>query len=161
VRQRDHHGNLKDILAQVYGLLRVPAKEKLKIEAWIRWQPRGERTLGLWATSEAWRSEPESIRKEPICLDSDHASVRAYCNGMTTRHEKPADGSGPWRCYLATPISSLGDDPVRIGVMTLASTNEAWESSLNVLNHARLRYVFALLRGAGRDILGASPDAVS
>jgi len=155
-RQADAHKFLREqALRDVRDILKSPADEALKLEAWIRWYPE-ERQLGLWASSTGTWPDFDTMRKDPLSLGSNFAATRAFLNGAPN-YMKSGSQNSPWRSYLAKPIRYLEEDyyaHIPVGVISVASSREQDDSSINPRFRRATAKLFNYLDSVGWVLFG-------
>ncbi|MFG2127620.1 SIR2 family protein [Streptomyces sp. NPDC048751] len=162
--QRKHHEYLMRMLdEQVRPKLKAPPGEHLKIEVWLRWNPKAERKLCLWASSTGTWPDASSMQKLNISSKDEsggreptNSAMLAFTNGRPILGETPPGAPTRWRSYLSAPIWYMHENgPVAVGVITLASDLEAdgaEMSSIAKRNRARIAEVIPKLDNLGRQL---------
>ncbi|MGK2875491.1 MAG: SIR2 family protein [Nocardioides sp.] len=130
-RQKAAHERLVQLVRDVKDAVGIPAKEVIKAELWVRWEPHATRKLGLWASSSGGWTDVAAIHKTSIGLEGRYRAVDIFCGGApkffhADDEDQPLDRRARWRSYFGTPIwleSANGFLPV--GTIALASMNDA------------------------------------
>jgi hypothetical protein len=154
--QTADHERLRAELAKIRATLEVEADEIMKIEVWLRWDPKQARKLTLWASSTGTWTDFASMRNAEIQADSKYASVRAFCLGRPEIYATEGE-SNRWRTHLCVPVrihNGAGD--LLVGVISLASMRQLdadQSTEIAPRNGQKVDAVVALLREAGAGIV--------
>jgi hypothetical protein len=119
-------------------VLNAKEDEQLKVEIWLRWEPRSRRELGLWASSVGtWRSR-EIMRFAPLAPDSDNVAVNVFTQGrvIAPRLSK----TGRWLAVGGVPLSytEKHSAQVPIGAAVIASMQGSASGVLVDKSHSAL-----------------------
>ena len=128
------HDILQMASIAVASILEAAADEKLKVEFWVRWAPKTQREVRLWATSIGTLTDEDLMRHGELQHNSDYTSVRALLAGRPVL-EALEDGQAPdkrWRTHLSIPIRvPVGASEIPVGAITLASMSPRKFSALD------------------------------
>lgn len=157
--QSADHDQLRDELARIRAMLEVEADEVMKLEVWLRWEPKQSRKLTLWASSTGTWTDFASIRHAEIRADSKYASVRAFCLGRPEIYATEGE-SERWRTHLCVPVrihNGAGD--LLVGVISLVSMRQLdgdqfATTEIAPRNGQKVDAVVARLRDVGAGIIG-------
>lgn len=154
--QRDHE-ILLERLGQLQKRFKV-ARELMKLELWIRWQPGPtSRLLKLWASSTGTWLDERSAPTATIGNNSDYVSVQTFCLGRPGVHPQVSDR---WHTYLSVPIwvgTEQGQD-VPVAVISLASMEE--ETRIDRKEAARISNMVEELAMIGAELVsGVRPGS--
>lgn len=128
--------------------------ELLKVEIWIRRDPKRHRELELWGSSEVASRSEQAAHRSMLEYGSNYAAVRAFCQGFAVRGE--LSGSSRWNCYFSVPIFLAGAPwhNLPVGVVNLISTAGEQRSCLEALDDpAKWAALFTCLSDAGINLL--------
>ncbi|MCP2242705.1 SIR2 family protein [Lentzea aerocolonigenes] len=138
-RQLTDHQKLCEAMARIRQMLSIPQAETVKLEIWVRWDPRKPSGLRLWASTTNLWQHTEVMRCADIVANSAYTSVQAFCSGQPGIY--PSD-SDRWKTYLCVPtrVDSVDGD-LPIAVISLASMRDGKTSRISEKNGALLRRV--------------------
>jgi hypothetical protein len=152
-RQERHYRFLREeALPRLRDKLNAKGGERLKLEAWIRWNPE-KRRLALWASSNGSWPESQTMRKDRIASTTQIIATQAFQNGAPT-YEKDESELTRWKSYLAKPIRTRDREYgvfLPVGVICVASMAPQEESTLNPTIQTNRAELMVLL-----DIIGTS-----
>jgi NAD-dependent SIR2 family protein deacetylase len=153
---RDH----EVLLARLQTLQKAfkVARETMKLEIWIRWEPApANRTLKLWASSTGTWPDERSMPTATIGNNSQYVSVQTFCLGRPGVHVTKTDR---WRTYLSVPIwvGAEQSQDLPVAVLSLASMEE--ETRIDRKEAARISNMVEELTTIGKELVsGARPDS--
>jgi hypothetical protein len=135
-RQTRHQAFLlRNALPDVRTALRASNDEVLKVEVWLRWQPKRKRVLRLWASSVGTWAD-ESAMREASLRDFNHAlATECFVSGRPTiRYADTQDVTARWGVYLATPVWAVASKSFSFvaGVVVVASMSSPDRSAINI-----------------------------
>jgi hypothetical protein len=157
----------QELLAEVREFavktLKSARPEELKVELWVRYEPKRRRELQLWSSSQAATRPGQVAHRCRIENRSNYAAVRAFCQGFAVRGPL-LHGSGRWKSYFSVPII-LRSEPwhnLPVGVVNLISTVQEDRTCLKALNDPEVwGRLFERLSGVGTAILDPTSGALT
>lgn len=157
--QRKDHNELKRALDRIQktAAVMIGARERLKLELWVRWKPSSHcRGLQLWASSTGTWLDHQTMRNEEIDVDSEFLAVRAFCNGVVELQSGPNGPRDRWKKSLAVPIR-VGSESRKFqaGVIVLSTNVQGQGSIIDEHDDERMNTLIRLLTGTGRERLEA------
>lgn len=146
-------------------------EETYKVELWVRHEPSAQRNLALWAASTGILKDRRALKYEPLGLDTNNASIRAFIEGKpfwlakedldsielrAQKREWIERIEGRWPRYLAVPIrlDETLNANIPVGVITLAAKGGT-HTNVPINNVDAMDRVLSILRSAGRALLKA------
>ena len=148
--------------------------ERIKVELWVRSNPKDLRRLCLWGTSAGPLLDRSILRSEELRLGSGNASIRAFVEGQPQfvsrdllvgeRFQTVRQKAGPsrWRAFLSVPVRidySTEADPqpvgLPLGVITLATMDKVDESDIPHRSTQHMEEMVRMLKSVGQKLLQA------
>lgn len=135
VGERYYQDRCQELLAdardQVRSQLSPKRDELLKLEIWIRRDPKKRRELELWGNSGSASRSTKGNARGHIENQSRYVAVRALCQGFDLRGPLEAAGSR-WHSHFSLPVVLQGAPWHRlpVGVLNLLSSRDEKTSCL-------------------------------
>lgn len=153
--------------------------ENYKLELWVRFDPRNNRQLALWASSSGVLTDRSCMKKEELDLGTKNVAVRGFIEGKPIWLAK-ADLSdetlpphkklwiemldGRWSRYLVVPIQLNepsqhyeGNPQITVGVISFASFSSGTENidktNIPINSAAHMLPIIDSMRNLGRSLL--------
>jgi SIR2-like domain len=136
------------------------AKERRRLELWVRAEPAQFRNLTLWGTSSGPIWDRSVLATHQVRLASGNASVAAFTEGRPQHYDVDALKSisdsnvGRWKSFLSVPVyTSVRGAKLPVGVVTWASNQRKDESTLPLSRISAMEKLIEHLVRFGRSVL--------
>lgn len=133
-------------------------KEAFRLEFWVRADPSGQRGLTLWATSDGPLFDRSALKREPLGLGTESASISAFIEGRpelrdVTDLSQRASRHARWRSFLSVPIyvpTTELQDHLPVAVMTLSSNKALGDSALPLPRVSQMEILVRAIKEIGK-----------
>jgi hypothetical protein len=144
-----------------------PTRETLRLEFWVRDNPRSHRRLTMWANSSEPLRDRMVLRHAELEVNSSTATVRSFVEGRP-QHWDQEELTGVansiqrhtrWRSYLSVPIYvRVPDARVLVGAVTIASTEPKRSSALPFPKTEHTKALMETVINLGRKLFNQVDD---